>query len=140
MQPILLQGRPAHSEFRLQALLEDLNKALEGLAISAIDAVEVYFIEANGPLDDATTERAFALLNAQSHFDREAGFFVTPRKGTISPWSSKATDIFNNCGLDQILRVARSKKKLHSLPLGEHGDVDLGRRAKAPRVPPFSPP
>lgn len=107
MQPILLQGRPAHSEFRLQALLEDLNKALEGLAISAIDAVEVYFIEANGPLDDATTERAFALLNAQSHFDREAGFFVTPRKGTISPWSSKATDIFNNCGLDQILRVER---------------------------------
>ena len=34
-------------------------------------------------------------------------FFVTPRKGTISPWSSKATDIFRNCGLKGIARVER---------------------------------
>jgi phosphoribosylformylglycinamidine synthase len=32
---------------------------------------------------------------------------VTPRKGTISPWSSKATDIFHNCGLAGISRVER---------------------------------
>ena len=34
-------------------------------------------------------------------------FYVTPRKGTISPWSSKATDIFRNCGLKGIARVER---------------------------------
>ena len=32
---------------------------------------------------------------------------MTPRKGTISPWSSKATDIFRNCGLKSIKRVER---------------------------------
>ena len=107
MQPIILQGRPAYSNFRQQALLHDLNKAEEALEIGAIDAIEVFFIETVGPLDDFTTERAFTLLGAERHFDREAGFFVTPRKGTISPWSSKATDIFTNCGLEPILRVER---------------------------------
>ena len=34
-------------------------------------------------------------------------FYVTPRKGTISPWSSKATDIFRNCSLTAIKRVER---------------------------------
>ncbi|MGQ7171359.1 hypothetical protein ACUOCP_35115, partial [Escherichia sp. R-CC3] len=32
---------------------------------------------------------------------------VTPRPGTISPWSSKATDIAHNCGLQQVNRLER---------------------------------
>ena len=32
---------------------------------------------------------------------------VLPRSGTISPWSSKASDIFTRCGLDRVLRVER---------------------------------
>ena len=32
---------------------------------------------------------------------------VVPRPGTISPWSSKATDIAHNCGLENVLRVER---------------------------------
>ena len=32
---------------------------------------------------------------------------VVPRPGTISPWSSKATDIAHNCGLDEIERLER---------------------------------
>ena len=32
-------------------------------------------------------------------------FLVVPRLGTISPWSSKATDIVHNCGLTQISRI-----------------------------------
>jgi phosphoribosylformylglycinamidine synthase len=32
---------------------------------------------------------------------------VVPRPGTISPWSSKATDIVHNCGLTQVERVER---------------------------------
>ncbi|MFZ2321835.1 MAG: phosphoribosylformylglycinamidine synthase, partial [Pseudomonas sp.] len=34
-------------------------------------------------------------------------FLVVPRFGTISPWSSKATDIANNCGLAKIQRLER---------------------------------
>ncbi|MDC3105729.1 phosphoribosylformylglycinamidine synthase, partial [Gammaproteobacteria bacterium] len=32
---------------------------------------------------------------------------VVPRLGTISPWSSKATDIAHNCGLLKIKRIER---------------------------------
>lgn len=32
---------------------------------------------------------------------------VTPRPGTISPWSSKSTDIAHNCGLDKVVRLER---------------------------------
>lgn len=33
--------------------------------------------------------------------------FVVPRIGTISPWSSKATEIFHLCGLNKITRIER---------------------------------
>jgi phosphoribosylformylglycinamidine synthase len=107
MQPIILQGRPAFSDFRLTALQQALNTDAPELAITSIDAVEVYFIESANILDDQATERAFTLLAASRHFERDGGFFVTPRKGTISPWSSKATDIFHNCTLEGIARVER---------------------------------
>ncbi|MEN8863383.1 MAG: phosphoribosylformylglycinamidine synthase [Lentimonas sp.] len=109
MQPIILQGRQAFSDFRLTALKTALNDAIDAHDIANIDAVEVYFIESASALDDQTTERAFALLAAQEHFSRanDGGFFVTPRKGTISPWSSKATDIFHNCSLEAVARVER---------------------------------
>ncbi|MBQ8112403.1 MAG: hypothetical protein IJ146_04275, partial [Kiritimatiellae bacterium] len=75
-----------------------------------IEATWVYAIEpeGNGP-DAATLERAALLLNAEGTggFCASASFYVTPRKGTISPWSSKATDIFRNCGLKGIARVER---------------------------------
>jgi phosphoribosylformylglycinamidine synthase len=74
---------------------------------TALDAVEVYLIEAPEPLNPATAARAATLLSSDAAFDRAGGFFVTPRKGTISPWSSKAGDIFRNCGLRQISRVER---------------------------------
>ena len=41
----------------------------------------------------------------------EAGqqqWIVSPRVGTISPWSSKATDIAHNCGLTMISRIERA--------------------------------
>jgi phosphoribosylformylglycinamidine synthase len=105
MQPIILQGRQAFSDFRLTALRNALNEAIDAHDIANIDAVECYFIESESTLDDQTSERAFALLAAEQHFNRAGGFFVTPRKGTISPWSTKATDIFHNCDLNSIQRV-----------------------------------
>ena len=135
MQPIILQGRPAFSDFRLTALQNALNEANAAVAsslataseITHIDAVECYFIESDNVLDDQTTERAFALLAANHHFERAGGFFVTPRKGTISPWSSKATDIFQNCAIEGIARVERG---VHFQIIGKDGIVlgieDLG--------------
>lgn len=145
MQPIILQGRRAFSNFRLTALQKTLNERLAGVSdsrpeasatakhspesVASIDAVEVYLIESGGPLDDQSTERTFTLLEAERQLDLscERGFFVTPRKGTISPWSSKATDIFHNCGIDSIARVERG---IHFVITGTDGLVlgieDLG--------------
>ncbi|MFP4260883.1 MAG: phosphoribosylformylglycinamidine synthase [Opitutales bacterium] len=112
MQPIILQGSPAFSDFRLNALKTALNAAMaensdggHPAPIASIEALEVYFIKVRGALTDQSSKRAFTLLSAKKHFDREGGFFVTPRKGTISPWSTKATDIFHNCALDEVQRV-----------------------------------
>jgi phosphoribosylformylglycinamidine synthase len=129
MQPIILQGRQAFSDFRLTALRNALNDAINAHDITTIDAVECYFIESANTLDDTTAKRTFALLSAESHFNRAeaGGFFVTPRKGTISPWSTKATDIFHNCALEAVARVERG---IHFIITTQEGLVlglaDLG--------------
>src|SRR5690606_41693301 len=54
-------------------------------------------------LSDKQQQSAFKLLNVGHSFELhqsesdEIQILVTPRVGTISPWSSKATDIFKNC-------------------------------------------
>ncbi len=110
MKPILLSGTAAFSPFRLDAIRAALGAYDESLKKAAIDATWVYAIqpEGDGP-DGATLERAATLLNATGAESvlPEGGFYVTPRKGTISPWSSKATDIFRNCGLKGVARVER---------------------------------
>ena len=116
MKPILLTGTAAYSPFRLDALRAALGSYAPELKTAQIDARWVYAIqpEGDGP-DEETLARAALLLNAGG-VERETGngergtgaeFYVTPRKGTISPWSSKATDIFRNCGLKGIARVER---------------------------------
>ncbi len=113
MKPILMMGSAAYSPFRLDALRAALAATDKALANVSIDARWVYVIEPEGEGPDAETlERAALLLNAESGEwgtgnGERGSFYVTPRKGTISPWSSKATDIFRNCGLKGIARVER---------------------------------
>ena len=45
--------------------------------------------------------------NAAAALPAERLIVVIPRPGTISPWSSKATDIAHVCGLDAIERIER---------------------------------
>ncbi len=127
MKPLLFQGSPAYSDFRHRALLAALCDAVHGAEPGEIDAVEVCLLETAAPLDSQTVSRASSLLGASPGFTREGGFFVTPRKGTISPWSTKATDIFHNCALSGIRRVERG---LHIRVLGVDGQEltarDLG--------------
>ncbi len=110
MQPVILRGAAALSTFRRQALRQKLNDTGSASKVAEVVATRVFFLEAEAgavlkhPLD----RRILALLGAQetdltAHLD--SGFFATPRKGAISPWSSKATDIFRNCGIGQVKRV-----------------------------------
>ena len=104
---ILLIGSNAYSPFRLDAIKDAIAKLDPAAGSVEIDAKWVYALQTNGEaFDPEELKRAAVLLNAEGECDA-ADFFVTPRKGTISPWSTKATDIFRNCSLKSIKRVER---------------------------------
>jgi phosphoribosylformylglycinamidine synthase len=109
--PLILQGGPAQSGFRALALLDAMREAAPALRVDRIAGAFVYLLSLDpadaGVLADAALRRACELLDAQPAAPRADGFCVTPRLGTISPWSSKATDIVHNCGLTAIRRVER---------------------------------
>ncbi len=107
MKSLVLAGSEALSGFRVKALLEACAREAASQDIKQIQANYVYFIESKSALNDEILERTRALLNAGEEHQPSPGFFVIPRKGTISPWSSKATDIFRNCGIMDVLRVER---------------------------------
>lgn len=122
---ILLIGTDAYSQFRLDAIKDAMARLDPELGPVAIDAKWVYAIEpSKGGVGDRELERAMNLLNAVGRCEETNPapegsdvFFVTPRKGTISPWSSKATDIFRNCGLKGIRRVERGIRFVVSKPI-----------------------
>jgi phosphoribosylformylglycinamidine synthase len=91
----------ALSEFRIKKLQKDLAQ----LGIEQISAEHRFFAEVEGDLDDADLTFLFELLHAQEHIPATDAILVTPRLGTVSPWSSKATDIVANCGLKAIKRI-----------------------------------
>jgi phosphoribosylformylglycinamidine synthase len=104
-----LIGAPALSEFRLDRLLRVLrshNPRVTGLASRWL-----HFIDAARPLADSELELLKQLLTygprAAPPAERGRQVLVTPRVGTESPWSSKATDIVHVCGLDAVRRVER---------------------------------
>ena len=70
----------------------------------------VHFALVTTELDTQETETFHRLLEyGQPAIDRDFDLklLVTPRPGTISPWSSKATDIFHNCGIAKLTRIER---------------------------------
>ena len=104
-------GRSAHSAFRLDKLVTSVQAQVE--SVLAIRSEYRYFIEVEGEGSLSNDEQAVVetLLEAKIRnsvaADSEQFFLVTPRPGTISPWSSKATDIAHNSGVNNILRIER---------------------------------
>ena len=106
----LLPGRAARSAFSLNKTLQ-LLKAKDS-RISACYAEYVHLLDCERPLEPEEHRRALALLDYGPTQDlpQQLGSVVVtvlPRPGTISPWSSKASDIFAICGLTSVLRVER---------------------------------
>jgi phosphoribosylformylglycinamidine synthase len=69
-----------------------------------------YFVELDAALSGDERARLADLLGIPAPLPAApAGklLLVTPRLGTISPWSSKATDIARNCGFAAIRRIER---------------------------------
>jgi phosphoribosylformylglycinamidine synthase len=102
------RGARALSDFRLAKLVQELRVAQP--AVSGVAAEFWHFVEAEGAPGVAEKALLERLLHYGTPPDRDpAGerFVVVPRLGTISPWSSKATDIARNCGLLGVRRIER---------------------------------
>jgi phosphoribosylformylglycinamidine synthase len=103
-----LPGRRALSDFRLQKLTAQAKQVLPRL--TAVHAQFWHFVALRRPLEAPEREILEALLTYGPKSAREetgAGLLVVPRVGTISPWSSKATDIAHQCGLEAVERIER---------------------------------
>ncbi|MBH2617697.1 phosphoribosylformylglycinamidine synthase [Serratia ureilytica] len=105
----ILRGSPALSAFRITKLLSRCQDA--HLPVSDIYAEYVHFADVSAPLSAEEHAKLQRLLkygpSLAEHAPEGRLLLVTPRPGTISPWSSKATDIAHNCGLQQVLRLER---------------------------------
>jgi phosphoribosylformylglycinamidine synthase len=107
-QVLTLPGAIALSTFRIEKLLAGLPRPLAE-AIT-IDTRFVHFAAIGAPLDAHETQVLEKLLTygTPAHGEpKGALLLVLPRFGTVSPWSSKATDIARNCGLDNVVRIER---------------------------------
>ncbi len=99
---LALRGAPALSVFRLQRLEARLAE-VAGRPVR-LAAEFVHFVDVEQALDGAARQVLDRLLQygPAAHPNEPTGtlLLTVPRPGTISPWSSKATDIARNCGLD----------------------------------------
>jgi phosphoribosylformylglycinamidine synthase len=105
-----LRGARALSEFRLAKLLRSLQQASPG--VQRVAGEYWHFVEMADEPDAEQRRMLERLLDYGAPLEGGAGegaelYLVVPRIGTISPWSSKATDIAHSCGLDGVLRIER---------------------------------
>ena len=110
----IICGNPALSPFRATRLLSTLQRQVpkvESVYAEYLHFVDLRFNQDSGvwtPDQQSVLER---LLQYGPRLERKSTegqlFLVTPRPGTISSWSSKATDIAHNCGLTTVHRIER---------------------------------
>ncbi|APU31512.1 phosphoribosylformylglycinamidine synthase [Ectopseudomonas alcaliphila JAB1] len=106
---LILRGAPALSAFRHGKLLEQLTSKVP--AVTGLYAEFAHFADVTGVLN-ADEEQVLARLlkyGPSVPVQEPSGklFLTIPRFGTISPWSSKASDIARNCGLAKVQRLER---------------------------------
>jgi len=104
-----ISGTSALSDFRINKLLAGL-QAIDP-SIKAVSARFIHFVDIENNLDDS---QAGILTQLLSYGSTQSGvavagkrLLVVPRSGTISPWSSKATEIARRCGLFEVKRIER---------------------------------
>lgn len=104
-----MPGQSAHSDFRLQKLTRLLQTLDE--RVTNIESRYTYFVHLRAPLSKPQQARLEALLLSGERPVKLAKhsrkLYVLPRIGTISPWSSKATDIAHACDIDAVSRIER---------------------------------
>jgi phosphoribosylformylglycinamidine synthase len=106
---LVLRGTPALSDFRIEKYLAQFVE--HSLPVTGVYAEYTHFVMVSESLNEQENSILTKLLTygpaVQEHKPEGVLFIVTPRPGTISPWSSKSTDIAHNCGLDKVHRLER---------------------------------
>jgi phosphoribosylformylglycinamidine synthase len=102
-QTLFLHGTAALSDFRIAKLLDKTQPQ----GVTAIATSYRYFVELDSPLAESDLAFLCELLKAKPCDPAAQAILVIPRLGTVSPWSSKATDIARNCGLGAVKRIER---------------------------------
>ncbi len=104
-QLLTFVGTQVYSPFRLKKINQELFKANSDQRV--LSAAYFYVVEINGDLPPQQIQQLEQLLSAK-HYREDLSdnqLLVMPRPGTISPWSTKASDICQHCGLDSLTRV-----------------------------------
>ncbi len=101
-------GIQALRKFKVNTLNERIKRLIPGLEL--IGTEYIHFIETDKDLSQSNKKTLHKLLNYSPEVNLEDSKYtitVAPRIGTISPWSSKASDICKLCGLSVISRIER---------------------------------
>ena len=104
---LILDGFDALTEGRRARLLDALRAMAPDL--TQLEARYLHLVELREPLTEADASRLRALLGPVAE-EPERGVLrlVVPRLGTLSPWSTKATEIVRACGFVSVERVERA--------------------------------
>ena len=108
---LIFPGGPAASAFRLQKRLRSIRERAP--SATNLSACFLHLIDLEGELPAGRQKILEDLLGyapplvARGISENTVKFTVFPRLGTVSPWSTKATDIIHRCDLDQVRRAER---------------------------------
>ncbi len=123
---LTLRGSPALSAFRVAKLAQKLSDIHPGIQL--LHTEFLHFAQFDASLDGKPGAEQLSILEGLLTYGPEAAplargelsgstcFLVVPRPGTISPWSSKATDIAHICGLAEVERLERGVAWYFALP------------------------
>lgn len=129
---LILRGNPAFSNFQKAHLLKEASS----ISSQVIDIYGeyVHYVDTNSELADEELKILERLLEygpsrpASEHTGQR--LIVVPRPGTISPWSSKATNIAQNCSLDKVERIERAVAVYFKTKDGAELDTDVVAQLK----------
>ncbi|RKO92618.1 phosphoribosylformylglycinamidine synthase [Blyttiomyces helicus] len=146
---LVFPGGSALSDFKSDSLRADIAAAAKNSPVRAIRACHVHLVDTAAITTPPEAARSIAaLLEYGEPFPLNpteasllqpsdaapaatapdtALFLVLPRPGTISPWSSKATDIARTCGLGaHVKRIERGTAYFVTLEAGASADALAG--------------
>jgi phosphoribosylformylglycinamidine synthase len=127
----LFEGAAALSAFRVRQLLDRVRA--HAPVVADLHTQSLYWVATQAKPAAEELQRLGDMLGARPVADAalqaSAAWVITPRAGTVSPWSSKATDIARNCGLGEVgvglLRIEHGRRVQATLVRGLLGPKKL---------------